>query len=62
MCLICLHFYLFILFFILPSKVFFDMEIGGEAAGQIQIGLFGKTVPKTVKNFVSLAEGFEVNI
>jgi len=39
--------------------VFFDMEIGGEAAGQIQIGLFGKTVPKTVKNFVSLAEGFE---
>lgn len=39
--------------------VFFDIEIGGKAAGQIQIGLFGKTVPKTVKNFVGLAEGFE---
>jgi len=39
--------------------VFFDMEVGGEPVGQIQIGLFGKTVPKTVKNFVSLAKGFE---
>jgi len=40
------------------DKVFFDIEIGGEKAGRIVIGLFGKTVPKTVKNFVSLAEGF----
>jgi len=39
--------------------VFFDIEIDGEKIGRIEIGLFGKTVPKTVKNFKSLAEGFE---
>ncbi|KAF8795701.1 peptidyl-prolyl cis-trans isomerase B-like [Argiope bruennichi] len=35
--------------------VYFDITIGGEPAGRIEIGLFGKTVPKTVKNFVELA-------
>lgn len=35
--------------------VFFDITIAGEPAGRIEIGLFGKTVPKTVKNFVELA-------
>ncbi|XP_064610007.1 peptidyl-prolyl cis-trans isomerase B-like [Liolophura sinensis] len=43
------------------AKVYFDIEIGGEKAGRIVIGLFGKTVPKTVTNFKSLAEGKEVN-
>merc|ERR1712170_132829 len=33
----------------------FDIEIGGEAAGTIEIGLFGGTVPKTAKNFAELA-------
>merc|ERR1712184_50603 len=37
-------------------KVWFDITIGGEAAGRIEVGLFGKTVPKTVKNFVELAK------
>merc|ERR1712011_11835 len=37
------------------KKVFFDISIGGEAAGKIEIGLFGKTVPKTVDNFVQLS-------
>ncbi|XP_071965433.1 peptidyl-prolyl cis-trans isomerase 5-like [Antedon mediterranea] len=36
--------------------VFFDIEIGGELQGRVEIGLFGKTVPKTVKNFVELAQ------
>jgi len=40
------------------DMVFFDITIGGEKAGRIEIGLFGKTVPKTVKNYKSLAEGF----
>jgi len=41
------------------DKVFFDITIGGEAKGRIVIGLFGKTCPKTVTNFKSLAEGFK---
>jgi len=43
------------------EKVFFDITIGGEKAGRIEIGLFGKSVPKTVKNFASLAEGFKTD-
>jgi len=39
------------------DKVYFDIEIGGEAAGRIEIGLFGKTVPKTVENFKTLTLG-----
>ncbi len=35
--------------------MFFDVEHGGEKMGRIEIGLFGDVVPKTVKNFVSLA-------
>ena len=37
-------------------KVYFDIAIGDEPAGTIEIGLFGKTVPKTVKNFFELAQ------
>jgi len=45
-------------------KVWFEIEIGGENVGKIEVGLFGKTVPKTVENFVELAkkpegEGFK---
>ena len=35
------------------------MEHGGQPMGKIVIGLYGKTVPKTAKNFVSLATGSE---
>ncbi|XP_053741428.1 peptidyl-prolyl cis-trans isomerase B [Synchiropus splendidus] len=39
------------------EKVFFDIRVGDEEIGRIVIGLFGKTVPKTVANFVALATG-----
>ncbi|XP_075035240.1 peptidyl-prolyl cis-trans isomerase C [Mixophyes fleayi] len=38
-------------------KVFFDIKIGEGNVRRIVIGLFGKIVPKTVKNFVALATG-----
>ena len=38
-------------------QVYFDIDYDGEGLGRIEIGLFGKTVPKTVKNFVTLATG-----
>lgn len=37
--------------------VFFDIEIGGEAAGRIEFELFSKVVPKTAENFRALATG-----
>uniref|UniRef100_H2YDD5 Peptidyl-prolyl cis-trans isomerase n=1 Tax=Ciona savignyi TaxID=51511 RepID=H2YDD5_CIOSA len=39
------------------SKVFFDITIGDGKARRIEIGLFGKTVPKTAANFLALATG-----
>ena len=38
-------------------QVFFDITIGGDAAGRIEIGLFGGSVPKTAQNFKQLATG-----
>jgi peptidyl-prolyl cis-trans isomerase B (cyclophilin B) len=42
------------------DKVWFDIQIGDEPAGRIEIGIFGKTVPKTAKNFIELAKKTEV--
>lgn len=43
------------------DHVYFDVNIDGEKAGRLVFGLFGKTVPKTAKNFKQLCtheEGF----
>ncbi|KAJ0174124.1 hypothetical protein K1T71_010270 [Dendrolimus kikuchii] len=37
-------------------KVTFHMKIGDEQVGDIVIGLFGKTVPRTTENFFELAQ------
>ncbi|KAH8878324.1 Peptidyl-prolyl cis-trans isomerase B [Schistosoma japonicum] len=39
------------------EKVFFDIEVDKQPLGRIIIGLFGKTVPKTVENFKQLSIG-----
>ena len=39
------------------QTAWFDMSIGGEAAGRIRLGLFGEVTPLTVANFVGLVKG-----
>jgi len=59
----------FLIFSLLPSEsesqatgpkvthtVTFSLEIGGDPIGDVKIGLFGKTVPRTVDNFYQLAQ------
>jgi cyclophilin family peptidyl-prolyl cis-trans isomerase len=41
------------------DRVFFDIAVDGVDKGRVEFGLFGDDVPLTVKNFVSLCEGFE---
>jgi hypothetical protein len=40
---------------LVTEKVYLDLEVEGQLAGRIVIGLFGSTSPKTVRNFVGLA-------
>ena len=43
------------------NTVFFDVEIGGEPAGRVEIGLFGDVVPETAENFRALCTGEKGN-
>jgi cyclophilin family peptidyl-prolyl cis-trans isomerase len=38
-------------------KVFFEISIGGQPKGRVVFGLFGDTVPITVRNFAELCTG-----
>jgi len=42
---------------IITNKIFFDIKIGDEDIGRIEMGLYGKTTPKTAENFRALATG-----
>eukprot|EP00735_Rhodelphis_limneticus_P004429 TRINITY_DN16015_c0_g1::TRINITY_DN16015_c0_g1_i1::g.3753::m.3753 TRINITY_DN16015_c0_g1::TRINITY_DN16015_c0_g1_i1::g.3753 ORF type:complete len:204 (+),score=5.23,sp/P0C1H9/PPIB1_RHIO9/64.68/3e-89,Pro_isomerase/PF00160.16/3.5e-48,ComC/PF03047.9/0.48,ComC/PF03047.9/5.4e+02 TRINITY_DN16015_c0_g1_i1:104-715(+) len=39
----------------ITHKVYFELEQDGKPLGRVVIGLYGKTTPKTVKNFVELS-------
>jgi peptidyl-prolyl cis-trans isomerase B (cyclophilin B) len=39
------------------DKVYFDVTVGGQPAGRIVMGLYGKDVPKTAEIFKQLAAG-----
>lgn len=45
---------------LVTEKVYLDLQVEGQSAGRVVIGLFGSTCPKTVRNFVGLAN-HEVN-
>ncbi|ODQ55229.1 peptidyl-prolyl cis-trans isomerase 6 [Saitoella complicata NRRL Y-17804] len=42
---------------LITNKVYFDIEHGGRPLGRVEMGLYGKTVPKTVDNFRALCTG-----
>ena len=41
---------------LVTEKVYLDLQVEGQFAGRVVIGLFGTTSPKTVRNFVGLAD------
>jgi len=41
----------------ITDTVYFDIEIDGQPAGRIEMGLYGDVVPKTADNFRQLCTG-----
>ena len=41
----------------ITKKVYFDITLEGNMLGRIVFGLYGDVVPKTVENFVQIAQG-----
>ena len=39
---------------VVTDKAYLDISVGGEHAGRLVVGLFGKYNPETVKNFKGL--------
>jgi peptidyl-prolyl cis-trans isomerase B (cyclophilin B) len=42
---------------VITNKVYFDIEHGGKPLGRVVMGLYGKTVPKTVEVSARAARG-----
>eukprot|EP00761_Pharyngomonas_kirbyi_P012882 gb/GECH01012909.1/.p1 GENE.gb/GECH01012909.1/~~gb/GECH01012909.1/.p1 ORF type:complete len:341 (+),score=69.05 gb/GECH01012909.1/:1-1023(+) len=40
----------------ITQRVYFDIAVGGDPIGRVEIGLFGDDVPKTVENFTQLVQ------
>lgn len=40
---------------LVTETVYLDIEVGSAPAERVEVGLFGATSPKTVRNFVALA-------
>ena len=41
----------------ITDRVFFEFHKAGKFMGRVEFGLYGIQVPKTVKNFIALADG-----
>ena len=42
---------------VITRKCYFDIEMDGLLKGRVVVGLFGRTVPVTVRNFAELCSG-----
>ena len=45
----------------ITETCYFDVSVGGENAGRVEMGLFGDDVPETAANFAALCRGVEID-